>query len=390
VSIVYESAAQEQDSTKAATHALVIAVGDYPGLPTDLLPGLEKLSSPPLSACKFCDWLLSGEANGSPERGFHNPDAPLGSVDLLLSPTTSYQSPLGNQIQVDVSTHAKIKEAVDRWIDRLAKNSCSHGIFYFCGHGFTDGKDHFLLSDDFALNSQDPWSPAFNINLTIRAVIRLSATPLLFIIDACMEISVDLMIAQGIAPQGLRYFDPRVPPKTNEYVIMRGASIGYKAFAPPKDIARFTTALLKALSGYCGKRKLGETLYRITWPDIYEATAKLLNRSIKSAERKQTVSLGETSGVGNIPFHYLTNSPKVIVGLDVIPPGYRAATRVFVRNTSAGINEEANLSEGAVDIEVKQDTYDVGAYSPHGAFDTKQLAPTLLHPPIEEHQFPVP
>jgi hypothetical protein len=66
----------------SATHALVIGVGSYPhllggsGALCEDNEGLAQLTSPPVSARKFADWLICS---------FANPDKPLASVALLIS-----------------------------------------------------------------------------------------------------------------------------------------------------------------------------------------------------------------------------------------------------------------------------------------------------------------
>lgn len=67
------------------THAIIIGVGDYPHLrngsafrerPATSTMGLGQLTSSPISAKAFSDWMVNN---------FNNPNAPLGTVELLLS-----------------------------------------------------------------------------------------------------------------------------------------------------------------------------------------------------------------------------------------------------------------------------------------------------------------
>ena len=90
---------------RPATHAFVVGVGRYTFLDGGAHPaakvagwGLKQLSSPPLSATAIADFLL-GELD--------NPKAPLGSVELLLSPEGRYRAPTGGASHaVDPATTA--------------------------------------------------------------------------------------------------------------------------------------------------------------------------------------------------------------------------------------------------------------------------------------------
>ena len=68
----------EQLSAGNVTRAFVVGVGAYPKLPENVAIGRD-LSTAAASAVAFCQWL-TGE--------YRNLQAPLASVDLLLSPGT--------------------------------------------------------------------------------------------------------------------------------------------------------------------------------------------------------------------------------------------------------------------------------------------------------------
>src|SRR5262245_8715716 len=78
------TAIHDDKSADARTHALVIGVGHYTHLEGGGGPvaantlGLGQLSSPPYSAVRLANWFLDD---------FCNDDAPLGSLELLVSPT---------------------------------------------------------------------------------------------------------------------------------------------------------------------------------------------------------------------------------------------------------------------------------------------------------------
>src|SRR5260370_12380507 len=91
------------DQTQAGqphTHVVLRGVGTYRHIrggkdyKAELpVSNLRQLTSPPISARKFADWLL---------KELHNPDAPLGSVELLLSeqPQAPYRLPDGESTPI--------------------------------------------------------------------------------------------------------------------------------------------------------------------------------------------------------------------------------------------------------------------------------------------------
>src|SRR6266850_4512990 len=100
MALVYQSAAFGANPEAPGAHALVIGVGQYPHLlggDADIIEdpmGLRQLESPPVSAKVFTHWLIP---KVDPQQAqFSNPDAPLATVDLVLSPVASYTSPAGD------------------------------------------------------------------------------------------------------------------------------------------------------------------------------------------------------------------------------------------------------------------------------------------------------
>ena len=95
MTVVYESAAFEADATVTATHVLVIGCGAYPYMANAGYVGVKPLGSPPLSVVRIADWFLGGLAGKSAFESFSNADAPIGSLELLISPAQAYTVPSG-------------------------------------------------------------------------------------------------------------------------------------------------------------------------------------------------------------------------------------------------------------------------------------------------------
>lgn len=140
MALVYQSAAFGANPAAPGAHALVIGVGKYPHLlggDADIVDdpmGLRQLESPPVSAKAFAKWLIP---KADPQLvKFSNPDAPLATVEMVLSPDETYTSPAGNATPVELATFDNIQRAFDMWLPRLQNAPGSLAIFYALSAAF--------------------------------------------------------------------------------------------------------------------------------------------------------------------------------------------------------------------------------------------------------------
>lgn len=392
--LVFESNAFKHDPAQPATHVLLIGCGEYPDLAAAGYGGLQALTSPRQSVEALANWFLLGgdgmaPAEGlPPEQAFNNPEAPLGSVEVLASPMQNYVTPAGVTQTVTRSTLANIRDAYKRWLVRLGDNPGSRGIFYFCGHGVGDGADQVLIADDFGADAGNPWSATFHVSNTCQASIRKTKANLLFLIDACMEFSPDLVF-QIDAPQGL------VPGKRNgdtlctDWLVLRATTTNRLAYAQPNDIARFTKALLLALKGHCGIQRIGQAVFDVTAAQLREATAAFLAKQQEPGEdkwQKLGTPLGE--GAWNVALHVLTKRPSVIMELDVDPAGFRSVAQAFMERNGTPRQLQA-LSTGPAQFVVPWGEWTYGASAVGGAF-AEQTRTELLMQAVLTYRFPIP
>lgn len=340
MSLIFESAAVQHDPNATATHVLLVGCGEYPHLAAAGFGGLKPLTSPRLSVEAMANWFLSGPdampvGQGLPSsKAFHNPEAPLGSLMMLTSPAHSYQAPSGIVSPTTIPTLANIKDAYLQWLTRLGTNPNSRGVFYFCGHGVSNGISQYLVSDDFGSQPNDPWSCVFHVSNTCQATIRKTAANLFFLVDACMELSEELL-NQIDSPTALIGGKRNGPPLTTEWVVLRATTVNRLAYASPHGLARFTEALLQALSGHCGSLRADGTGFDVGISDLRDATAAFLalSQQTTTGERQK---LGQTEGDGDwkVAMHIQTQRPSVLVEMDVQPEGYRPVARAFMEDSA--------------------------------------------------------
>src|SRR5581483_6319336 len=233
------------------THAIVIGIGAYPhllgGTPGDARDtfGLKQLSSPPVSALCFANWLLTE---------FENPTAGLGSLELLISmgdTPVDYKNPrTGTEHRLALPTKAAIKTAVRAWKQRADTHPDNITVFYFCGHGLARGEEVALLARDFGDPGATTLENAIDFDALRLGMEACTARRQCYFIDACRNEPQRL---QGLKTMGdNQILDPDlsiIHARDRDYPVFYATARDHQAHAIPGGVSRFTEALLCALRG---------------------------------------------------------------------------------------------------------------------------------------------
>lgn len=314
--------------TVSGTHALVIGVGTYPhlqdgqaqGQRTD---GLGQLSSPPISARRMAEWLLSE---------YHCPDRPLVSLALLTSEprSASFRNPrTGRAHKVARADIDHIATAVTEWYARGDTSPDNRMIFYFCGHGTAQGEDMALLARDFSLDARNPLNGALDFRQLVNGLRRCQANEQLFFVDACRSGS-DLLISQfggifaGVVP--LLGGGPPRPDAMTYYSTLAGD----QAYARPDAESLFTAALLKALRGAAGDKFADGDPWRVSTMRLLEAIGHFL-RQPTFAGAVSRVQRPTVNGVAEFTVHELAGLPLVPVYIGCLPPDSNGIAKFALR-----------------------------------------------------------
>jgi hypothetical protein len=108
---------------------MLVGVGSYPHLPDGEDPrlarnmGLTQLSSPPVSAKALATWFLTRHRNTS---------APLATVELLLSPSQSFDSPGRATVSIEAATMANVAQAFNRVHSSLKERAGVKPVLTWC------------------------------------------------------------------------------------------------------------------------------------------------------------------------------------------------------------------------------------------------------------------
>jgi hypothetical protein len=307
----------------ASTHALVIGTSYYRFLPrTDddaSAPdrqtfGLRQTKTPATSAWLFANWLKDS---------YSNPNAPLGTVRLLLSPSEyekqNVQGLADLPQAVLPATRDNVEEAVDEWHDAAKTNPNNVSILYASGHGIQLSKDEggIVLLEDFAKLANAP----LNHTLDVGSVRRGMAGPTMaqkqfYFVDACEVRPKEAIDYQSMGTGvGLN----------NPYEGAAACSPVYYSASPSTEAlgeAGKGTLFVQALLGCLELGAVDDHVHENGWWVVTSSTLmKFLPGSVSELARRFNQEQKPTTGgqIADVIFHVLPEQPVVPVTLELDP-----------------------------------------------------------------------
>lgn len=298
------------------THVLLIGVGDYPYLKDgddarrfEMSMGMGQLSSPQLSVRALATWFMDTAA------GFHNPDRPLRSLQVLCSADGPVQmdGPDGASHAVDRARMPAVKQAVMGWMARAGRNPENLAVFFFCGHGLAFGEaENALLLEDFGGNLPNPMADAIAFDSMRLGVLRhCAANHQIHLVDACrtpptkefLDTYGNNATGDPIAAAGLsRKLRDKITPV---YFATGLASAAYGLNGQP---SLFTQGLLQAMRGPASYDK--DDHWEVQVPRLAEGINKCV-ASMSFQVQPQYCQPHETGP--ELMIHRLRAEPEVIV-----------------------------------------------------------------------------
>jgi hypothetical protein len=376
------------------THALILGIGEYrhlSGHPTGPRLAnpmeLEQLTSPPHSARRMADWLIEE---------LHNPDAPLGSIEMLVSPAMPYdlpagaRSPLANggaSVPVEAATMANIKGAFNRWVDRCDEREGNVAIFFFSGHGLARDTQ-VLLAEDFGAEPRRPFENSLDFDMMHLGMAEIRARTQCFFVDACRNVPRELLAKdiEGWKPFGGR--DVRVPGGRDAPIIW-AAVHNDSAYGLAGSPTYFTEALIRALDGLAADKQ-GCRPWTIRTSRIGEAVKRLVDRMDEKGRLRQRC---EPDGptLGHI-IHVLKKGqrPAVPIRLGCDPNEATSHASFRLRSPRApGPEYERGPRPGAWEVTLPADVYQFEAVFSSGIYEDVVDEQFWVHPPEIDQMVPV-
>jgi Caspase domain len=348
-----------------ATHAFLIGVGFYPHLNgggqtlTSDNDGMGQLTSPPVSARALAQWLITS---------FRNPSKPLSTVELLLSEAAPapFDHPAQGPVAVNAATMANVVPALGDWFVRGNAHPDNLLLFYFCGHGISQGPNTALLMADFGANPLRSLSGALDFRKLYLGLERCRATEQCFFIDACRASSDTLISAEGAGQDpiqpGVR--DPSWPRRRTSvsYATLKGA----KAFGVPDRPSAYTSALLSALNDFAFDDEEGD--WRVSTHGLAGALDHLVTRQM--ARDHQLAQVPESNDRSKFYLHYGNGLPDALLYILCNPPEARPQVQLTYQSPGAGPTTVPLPNDGETEWHLRLPTgsYEFVASFPPGTF----------------------
>ncbi|MGX7002333.1 hypothetical protein [Caballeronia sp. KNU42] len=333
----------DDEQTDPGTHVLLVGVGDYPYLkdgddakPFDMAMGMGQLSSPPLSVHALATWFMDAGT------GFHNPDRPLRSLQVLCSADgpVLINGTGGVPYAVDRARMPVVKEAVIDWMARAGRNPENLAVFFFCGHGLAFGEaENALLLEDFGGNPVNPMADAIAFDSMRLGVLRHCAAKLqIHLVDACrtpptkefLEIYGNGATGDPIAAAGLsRKLRDKIAPV---YFATGLASAAYGLNGQP---SLFTQGLLQSMRGPASRDKDDH------WEVQVPALAEGINKCVASMSFQVQPQYCQPHETGpELMIHRLRADPEVIVKVFTRDPNLLPQTILALVDEDTQAREE--------------------------------------------------
>jgi len=366
------------------THVLVIGVGEYsyivggkafnPGTP--LCAGLRQLSSSVPSAREFANWVIAH---------LDNPAAPLGSVEVALSPG-SFEDASGQVTIVDTATSAGINKAFDAWYERCDQSESNVAIFYFCGHGLENKITMMLLPEDFGATPKRLGDEIIDFTTTSYAMAECKAKCQLYLLDACRDPSLE--ITQGIVvPRSLKSTRKMFFPPRDAY-ILNAAPQGGKAHAPSNGVSFFTSALIRCLDKLGAGNRNG-ALWEVTTDSL--ASSMVERSQFAVADGTAPVSglctRGGSSSFATV-IHQFAHPAEVMTKIDCRPITALPYAHLTIEKDCTPVKQRSAAADPWL-CEIEAGTYDIRAQFPSGKYASNKLEQAILYPPLQRLTIPV-
>jgi len=280
-------------------------VGDYPhlnggaGSPALDPLGLTQVTTPRFTAPVIADWLMSG---------YSNPACPLGSLEVLVSPTAKIPLPGGGSAKAHPATMTEIKRAFATWEKRCSTQPDNIAFFYFCGHGLLK-TEQFLLPEDFG----DPglpnqWENCIDFDGMRLGMRRCKAQTQIFFVDACRETPFGMLTQTNVS--GDELISASITDTVTCSAVYYATTQGRQAYGPDNDVTYFGQAVLCCLKGVAGLNKGGKWVV-----DTY-SLGNGLGQVMAQLKRRHKLPLACNPNVSGMAHIHEAATPRVIAAVE--------------------------------------------------------------------------
>lgn len=354
-------------------HAFIIGVAHYPHLPggggsqaRNPLQ-LTQVTTPQYTAAAVAEWFA---------RSYHNPQVPLGSIELLISPAKNSPRTATQKVPVtEPATMAQIKKSFKAWKARAQGHRDNIAIFYFCGHGVLK-VNHFLLPSDFG-DPVEPnaWENCIDFDAMRVGMRSCEAQTQLFFVDACRETPPDLLTE---IPKGQQLISSDESDDVRAFAVYNAAAEKHQAFGPADGPTYFSQAVLAALR--IGAEGRGGHSYVVDTFSLGNAIGKVMKAYARRYNEKLTCNPSPSGEIADI--HHTHNaSVLAVIGCNSYPAN--KAAEIVLTNETNEVRSAVGEAKPMYEI-VEAGEWNIEVRFPNGQFPDQRLASQQLRPLIFE------
>jgi len=363
------------------THVLIIGVGGYPYLSggdreitqsVDAAKQLGQLSSPPVSAEAFYNTVMKLHEDGAWIK-------PVGSVEVLISPCKDGKVVFEGQ-QPDIASMSNIDKAYWDWKARCDRHPDNVAIFYFSGHGL-EKAEHYLLAEDFGANPGNPWRGGFAFDMTRRAFSTCKASAQLFFIDACRQVTSD-MLTTDLSMSPIE--NPNILAKDCLYhLTQKATAVNESAYGKKNEVSFYTKALIGAL---CGDAVTQDSETNKWCIDTGTLASKMTSfiKKIAPDQGYEQRCVNITSDVTNII--QFMETPNTELTITCLPEAALEIAKFSYLNLASEENDSRSPKNEPWEVKVKAGIYKVEASFINGQYDYGHAYKNCM-PPSALHTF---
>ena len=372
MSLVWPAAEADIVSAQPRLHAVIIAVSDYPhlnggsgALANDPL-GLSQLTTPGFTGQAIARWLLND---------YNNPQCPLGSIEVLLSPSAAVPTAAG-PVNAMSATMAEVEAAVTRWQARCHTHRDNIAWFYFCGHGISKNAQ-YLLPQDFGNPALgNPFKNCIDFDGLRVGMRKCQAQTQLFFIDACRETPFGLLTQVNVSGDpiiGGAAFSDTVECSAAYYATTQTRL----AYGPDNDVTYFGQALLWCLDGV-GAIKRG-----IKWVVDTYSLGNALGQTMAQLGRRHRLPLAcnpDPSGMKRI---HEAPGPRVVAAIGCTSEAADSVANIRLTKDTIVLQSPPGQQKPLVE-RVDAGDWQIEITFPAGAFPASAPESHRLMPPVFE------
>jgi hypothetical protein len=229
-------------------------------------------------------------------------------------------TPDGQAFAAETATLKNIRQAIKRWRGYGDLQEDNHLVFYFCGHGVSNGSDQSLLSEDFGSDKDDPFQHAvdfWGLHVGMRAC---KAKWQCYLLDACQTVSQTYLDQFGGESMGAAIIAG--PASSNlqktEQPVLLACALGAKAYGDKGKASFFAQALLAAFKGAAAKDN-GYGEWEINTAQLRGGLNAFLERMVERGYGKEQVARDEKL-TNPFSLHVLNSPPIVPVDISCDDP----------------------------------------------------------------------